>query len=163
MYYNVTCSGREVNGYYGEGASNCYTDYAGSPLYPFGYGLSYTTFEYSEPTSDKTEISLADLKAGAKLRFAVKVKNTGEKAAKETAQLYIRDPFASMMRPLRELKAFKKEEILAGEEKDFSFDIGYDSLGFYLPDGTYTLEPGRFEIYIGPKSTTNNKIDILVK
>ena len=163
MYYNVTCSGREVNGYYGEGASNCYTDYAGSPLYPFGYGLTYTTFEYSEPTAEKTEITLAELKAGEKLRFAVKVKNTGEKAAKETVQLYIRDPFASVMRPLRELKAFKKEEILAGEEKEFSFEIGYDSLGFYLPDGTYTVEPGKFEIYLGDKSTTTNKIEILVK
>ncbi len=163
LYYNTTCSGREVNGYYGEGASNCYTDCPASPLYPFGYGLSYTTFEYSEPSADKTEVSLADLRAGEKLCFSVKVKNTGERAGKETVQLYIRDLKASMMRPLRELKAFKKEEIAPGEEREFSFEIGYESLGFYLPDGTYTVEPGAFEIYLGDRSTTTNKVDIIVK
>ena len=163
MYYNVTPSGREVDGYYGIGAANCYTDIPASPLYPFGYGLSYTTFEYSEPCADKKEITLDSLKAGEKLSFSVKVKNTGKRDAKETVQLYIRDPFASIMRPIRELKAFKKELISAGEEKEFTFDIGYESLGFYFPDGTYTVEPGKFEIYIGDKCTTNNKVEIYVK
>ncbi|MBQ4067170.1 MAG: glycoside hydrolase family 3 C-terminal domain-containing protein [Clostridia bacterium] len=163
LYYGITCSGREVNGYYGEGASNCYTDCPASPLYPFGYGLSYTSFEYSAPTAERDEIELDALKAGEKLRFAVKVKNTGERAGKEVVQLYIRDLKASMMRPLRELKAFKKEELAPGEEREFVFEIGYESLGFYLPDGTYTVEPGRFEIYLGDRSTTTNKVDITVK
>lgn len=163
LYYNVTSSGREVNGYYGEGASNCYTDCPASPLYPFGYGLSYTTFEYSLPEADKAEMSLADLAAGRKFRFAVKVKNTGDRKGKETVQLYIRDLKASMMRPIRELKAFKKEELAPGEEREFAFEIGYDSLGFYKPDGTYVVEPGQFEIYVGDKSTTTNKIDVWVK
>lgn len=163
MYYNVTSSGREVNGYYGEGASNCYTDYPGSPLYPFGYGLSYTSFEYSAPVCNKAEIALDSLLAGEKLTVSVKVKNVGEGAGKEVAQLYIRDPKASMMRPIRELKAFKKEEIFAGEEKDISFEIGAESLGFYKPDGTYVVEKGAFEIYVGPCSTKTQMIEIKVR
>ncbi len=163
MYYNVTSSGREVDGYYGEHPDHCYTDYPGSPLYPFGYGLSYTSFEYSAPVANKTEMTYSDLMAGEKFHFSVKVKNTGERDGKETVQLYIRDPKASMMRPLRELKAFKKEYFEKGEEKEISFDIGAESLGFYLPDGTYTVEPGKFEIYIGDKSTTTNMTEIFVK
>ena len=162
LYYNVTCSGREVNGYYCERPASCYTDSPGSPLYPFGYGLSYTAFDYSAPTAERTSLSMAELLAGEKFRFAVKVKNTGERAGKEVVQLYIRDVKASMMRPLRELKAFRKEKLAPGEEKEIAFEIGYDSLGFYMPDGTYTVEPGAFEIYIGDKSTTNNRIDVKV-
>ena len=163
LYYNVTSSGREVNGYYGEHPENCYTDCPGSPLYPFGFGLSYTSFEYSPVSADKTELSLSCLESGEKFTFTVKVKNTGDRAAKETVQLYIRDPQASMMRPLRELKAFQKLEFAPGEEKEVSFEIGHESLGFYLPDGAYTVEAGRFEIYVGSCSTNAHKIDVLVK
>ena len=163
MYYNVTCSGREVNGYYGEGAANCYTDIKGSPLYPFGHGLSYTAFEYSAPAANKAEMSYNDLMAGEKFRFSVKVKNTGERDGKETVQLYIRDVKASMMRPLRELKAFEKALIKKGEEREFTFEIGKESLGFYLPDGTYTVERGKFEIYVGDKSTSANMTEVVVK
>ncbi|MBR6676206.1 MAG: glycoside hydrolase family 3 C-terminal domain-containing protein [Clostridia bacterium] len=162
LYYNVTCSGREVNGYYGEGASNCYTDYAGSPLYPFGYGISYTSFEYSVPVCDKTEISYDRLVAGEGFTVSVNVKNVGERVGKEVVQLYIRDPKASMMRPLRELKAFAKVEIAKGEEATVTFEIGSESLGFYKPDGTYVIEKGSFEIYVGPYSTSTQRLDVKV-
>lgn len=163
LYYNTTCSGREVNGYYGEHPDHNYTDCPGSPLYPFGYGLSYTSFEYSAPVCDNAEMELSDLLGGDKFSFRIKVKNTGERAGKETVQLYIRDLKASMMRPLRELKAFKKIEFAPGEEKELVFELGAESLGFYLPDGTYTVERGKFEIYIGDRSTTVNKTEITVK
>ncbi len=163
LYYNVTCSGREVNGYYGERPESCYTDIKGSPLYPFGYGLSYTSFEYSKPVADRVEMTYSELMAGEKFRFSVKVKNTGECDGKEIVQLYIRDVKASMMRPLRELKAFEKALIKKGEEKEFTFELGWDSLGFYKPDGTYTVEPGKFEIYVCDKSTSANMIEVVVK
>ena len=163
MYYNVTCSGREVNGYYGEGASNCYTDCPGSPLYPFGHGLSYTKFEYSAPECDKAEIDYESLMAGEKLTVSVRVKNVGERSGKEVVQLYIRDPKASVMRPLRELKSFKKVEISAGEEKVITFELGAESLGFYKPSGSYVVERGAFEIYVGASSIDTQKTRIKVK
>ena len=163
LYYNVTASGREVDGYYGERPERCYSDCPASPLYPFGYGLSYTSFAYGEPTVNKSEMALSDLCAGEKFNFTVNVKNTGETEGKETVQLYIRDLRASYMRPLRELKAFEKISLSAGEEKTVSFDIGYDDLGYYTPYGEYIVEAGRFEIYIGENCLTKNKLDIVLK
>lgn len=163
LYYNVTSSGREVNGYYGEHADHCYTDFPGSPLYPFGYGLSYTTFEYSGVFADKSEMTMEALLEGEKFGFTVAIKNTGERVGKEVAELYIRDPKASMMRPLRELKAFRKVELAPGETKEISLELGKEDLGFYLPSGEYTVEAGRFEIYIGRSSVDCEKLEILVK
>lgn len=162
LYYNVTASGREVDGYYGEHPERCYSDHPASPMYPFGYGISYSNFEYSDITADKLNISLDELKNGGNFKFSVDVKNTSERDGKETVQLYIRDLRASYMRPLRELKAFEKADIAAGETKTFTFDIGYDSLGFFTPNGEYVVEKGTFEIYVGENCLTNRKINIFV-
>lgn len=162
LYYNVTASGREVDGYYGEHPERCYSDHPASPMYPFGYGISYSSFEYSDITADKLNISLDELKNGGSFKFSVDVKNTSERDGKETVQLYIRDLRASYMRPLRELKAFEKADIATGETKTFTFDIGYDSLGFFTPNGEYVVEKGTFEIYVGENCLTNRKINIFV-
>ncbi|MBE6714209.1 MAG: hypothetical protein E7575_02840 [Ruminococcaceae bacterium] len=162
LYYNVTATPREVDGYYGIRPSSSYVDSIGTPLYPFGYGLSYTKFKYSDILCENTEISMEALKKGEKLCFRVKVSNVGEREGVETVQLYIRDVKASMMRPLRELKAFERVIILPGEEKEIAFEIGKGSLGFYLADGSYTVEPGEFEIYIGENCLTHNKVTVKI-
>ncbi len=160
IYYNITKSGRNVDGYYGEGYAQNYIDSLGSPMYPFGYGLSYTTYEYGAPEADKTEISLESLLAGDKLKVWAKVKNTGERAGKEIVQLYIRDHVASCMRPIRELKGFEKPEFAAGEEKIITFEVGAESLGFYNHSGEYVVEKGAIDLFIGENCLTKNKITI---
>ncbi len=162
MYYNVTSSGRLVNCYYGENAGNCYVESIPTPYYPFGYGLSFTEFEYSDIALKNTEISLDDLNNGKTVSVSVDVKNTGDYDAKETVQLYIRDPFAQMMRPLRELKAYSKTEIKKGETKTVTFELGYKDLGYYLEDGEYTIEKGVIEIYVGKDCLTENNTSIRI-
>ncbi len=162
IYYNITSSGRNVDGYYGEGYAHNYIDSLGSPLYPFGYGLSYTTFEYSAPETDRSTISLDELLAGEKVRVSVNVKNTGKIKGKEIVQIYIRDTVASCMRPLRELKGFEKTELAAGEEKTVVFEIGSESLGFYNFDRQYVVEKGEIAFYVGENCLTNNSVSIQI-
>lgn len=162
MYYNVTSSGRLVNCYYGENAANCYVESIPTPYYPFGYGLSYTEFEYGNINLKSSEISLDDLNNGKTISVSVDVKNAGEYDAKETVQLYIRDPFAQMMRPLRELKAFEKVLINKGETKTVTFELGAKDLGYFLEDGEYIIEKGLIEIYVGKDCLTENKTSIRI-
>ncbi|MBR5923469.1 MAG: glycoside hydrolase family 3 C-terminal domain-containing protein, partial [Clostridia bacterium] len=160
LYYNVTSSGRPVDCYYGENPGNCYVDSMPTPCYPFGFGLTYTEFEYSSPVCKADKISLSDLKAGKHLTVSVDVKNTGNVTAKETVQLYIRDVCASLMRPIRELKGFKKVEIASGKTVEVSFDIGYDDLGFYDESGNYVVEKGKIKLFVGKNCLTENQTEI---
>ncbi len=163
LYYNVTSSGRPVNCYYGERPEACYVDSVATPYYPFGYGLSYTSFEYGEIECENPELSLADLKSGKSFKLSLNVKNTGRFDGKETVQLYIHDKVASMMRPLRELKSFKKVFIKKGEEVEVSFSIGYDELGFYNVRGEYVIESGEVDVYIGENCLTDRKTTLILK
>lgn len=163
LYYNVTSSGRPVNCYYGENPEDCYCESIPTPYYPFGFGLSYGEFVYSDYRLDKTEITAEELKAGEKITVSVTVKNKGKMDAKETVQLYIHDPVARMMRPLRELKGFKKVLIPCGEEMLVEIEIGYENLGYYLPNGEYSLEKGEIEVYIGKNCLTENKLSLRIK
>ena len=163
LYYNVTSSGRPVDCYYGENPQNCYIDSIPTPYYPFGYGLSYTAFEYGKPVFDKQELAIDDLKAGKVFNISAVIKNIGNYDGKETIQLYIRDKVASVMRPVRELKAFKKPYIKKGEAYTARFELGYDKLGFYNESGEYIVEKGEFEVFIGENCLTDNKIKIFVK
>ena len=160
MYYNVVATGWN---YYKEGYNQCYVDSKGDPLYPFGYGLSYTTFAYGEPTVNTAETSLEAVKNGENITVTVAVSNTGDVDAKETVQLYIRDKVATLLRPMRELKGFEKTLIKAGQTKEIAFTIGEKELGFYLEDGTFTVEKGEFEIYVGGDCLTKNKVSVWVK
>ncbi len=162
LYYNITKSGRNVDGYYGEGYAQNYIDSLGSPLYPFGYGLSYTSFEYGDAQIEDSSISYEELMAGGKLKISATVKNTGERAGKEIVQLYIRDHVASCMRPIRELKGFEKIELQPGEEKTVVFELGAESLGFYNFDGEYVVERGLIDLYIGENCLTNNPVTIRI-
>ncbi len=162
LYYNVTSSGKYCNCYYGENAANCYVDSIPTPAFPFGFGLSYTQFKYSGINVEEKEIPMSAIKNGTRFKFAVEVENIGEYTAKETVQLYIRDMLATIMRPLRELKAFNKVLIEKGTKKTVEFEIGFDELGYYDDKGNYTIEEGKFEIYIGSDCLTTNKTTIQI-
>ena len=162
LYYNITSSGHPVNGYYGEHPENNYTDSLATPLYPFGYGLSYTTFLYEHLEVDMDALSLEELQNGVRFAVMVQVTNIGEYDGKETVQLYIRDKVASVMRPLRELKGYRKILIRKSETVTVHFSLGWDELGFYRENGEYTVEKGEFKIYIGENCLTENKITINV-
>ena len=127
--------------------TSSFIDVPNRPLYPFGYGLSYTTFEYSEHKIDKSV-----MKEGEKIIASVKVKNTGKYKAKETVQLYIRDLVGSVVRPIKELKGFEKIELDAGEERVVSFEINEESLAFYGADMQRKAEKGKFQVFIAPSS-----------
>lgn len=162
LYYNVTSSGRPVDCYYNENPQNCYLDSTPTPYYPFGFGLSYTEFKYADIKASKNRISLDALKSGKKAEFSIEIKNIGDFDAKETVQLYIRDKVASLMRPIRELKQFKKPFIKKGESVVLTFLLGYEELGFYDENGEYLLEKGEFDIFIGENCLTENKVSFWV-
>ena len=124
-----------------------YIDVVNAPLYPFGYGLSYTTFTY-----DRMKLSSNTLSKDGKLTASIQVKNTGARAGKETVQLYIHDVISSSTRPVKELKGFKQIELQAGECQIVSFEITSEDLKFYNHELEYVCEPGEFEVMIGPNS-----------
>jgi beta-glucosidase len=160
LYYNVAPSGRPVDCYYGENPQNCYIDSIPTPYYPFGYGLSYTRFAYGAVQCENPAVSREDLLAGKDLAVSVELSNTGDFDGAETVQLYIHDPVAKMMRPLRELKAFQKVYLKKGERTVVTFHLTAKDLGYYLADATYTLERGKIEIYVGEHCLTENKTEV---
>lgn len=162
LYYNITASSHPVNGYYGDHPEDNYSDSIATPLYPFGYGLSYTKFKYSNITLNKEITSLESLIQGDKFTVSINVSNVGEFDGKEIVQLYIRDKIASIMRPMRELKDYKKISLKQNETQKVEFELGYESLGFYLENGEYIVEKGEFEIYVGENCLTDNKLVIRV-
>jgi beta-glucosidase len=124
-----------------------YIDEAITPLYPFGWGLSYTQFAYSD-----TAIAQKQIGEGETLEVSVTVKNTGAREGQEVVQLYTRDPVASRSRPLRELKAFEKIALKPGEAKRVTLQVPVESLGFHLDDGTYLVEAGTVQVFVGGNS-----------
>ena len=118
------------------------------PLFPFGYGLSYTTFSLGKATADKKQITAND-----QISFTVSVTNTGNRAGAETVQLYVSDKKASVDRPVKELKAFQKVYLQPGESRDVTLTIGRDALSFFdEATGQWKAEPGTFEALIGTSS-----------
>ena len=149
IYYNHLNTGRPVpEGVkeYRKYQSN-YIDVRNDPLYPFGYGLSYTTFEYGKP-----RLSSTTMNADGTLTLTVNVKNTGKYDADEVVQLYIRDIAASISRPVKELKGFERISLKSGESRDVNFTIDVDMLKFYNSDLQYVAEPGDFEVMVGGNS-----------
>lgn len=146
VYYNHKMTGRPSTG------SNMvfYThhmDVERSPRYPFGYGLSYSTFSYSPVTlSDSVKT------AGTSITAKVTVTNNSAADGEEVVQMYIRDVVGSITRPVLELKGFQKSLIKAGESKEFTFEITDELLSFYRRDFSFGTEPGEFEVFVGPSS-----------
>ena len=114
------------------------------PLFPFGHGLSYTTFAYGKPAADKKVMSADD-----QISFTVTVKNTGDREGQEVVQLYISDKKSSLPRPVKELKGFKKVKLAPGEEKEVTFTIDKEALSFFDDaQHAWVAEPGKFEAVI---------------
>ena len=149
LYYNHQPTGRPVP----EGTKEFrkyqsnYLDVRNDPLYPFGYGLSYTTFSYSD-----LQLSATEMSPTGSVEASVTVTNSGKVDATEIVQLYIRDLVASVSRPVKELKGFERITLKAGESKNVTFTITPEMLKFYNYDLKYVLEPGDFSIMVGPNS-----------
>lgn len=148
IYYNHFNTGRPGPGY------GKYVDGPSTPLYPFGFGLAYTTFEYGQ-----IQLSTQELKPGKSLTANVKIKNTGARAGTEVVQLYIRDVAASAgPRPVRELKGFQKILLQPGESRDVSFAISEKELGYYDANGNWLVEPGEFQLWICKDSASGTPV-----
>ena len=124
-----------------------YIDSPNIPRYAFGYGLSYTTFKYSD-----FKISRLAIQAGESAQVSFTVTNTGKVAGEEVAQLYLRDPVASVVRPLKELKDFRKISLKPAESKTVVFTIDKDKLAFYNAQLEWLAEPGKFNLMVGSAS-----------
>ena len=159
LYYNHLNTGRPVadNASFAKFASNA-LDVSNGALYPFGYGLSYTTFSYSDVTLSANEIA----KNGS-VTATVTVTNTGKRDADEVVQLYVHDLVASIARPVKELKGFERIHLAVGESKTVTFTIGADQLSFYNADLKKVVEPGDFDIMVGSNSRDVKKARLTVK
>jgi beta-glucosidase len=160
LYYNHMNTGRPPRPYdFGRdsqiddnlnrelGYNSNYIDISPYPLYPFGYGLTYTTFEYG-----RVELSTNKLRPGEILTIRAVVTNTGKIAADEVVQLYVRDIVGTLIRPVRELKGFRRIRIEPGESKVAEFSLSRDSLAFFDNHEQRIVEPGKFELYVGGSS-----------
>lgn len=148
LYYNHKNTGRPLpEGKWFQKFRSNYLDVSNDPLYPFGYGLSYTTFTYGD-----VKLSSTSLKGNQVLNASVTVTNSGTRDGKETVQLYIHDIVGSSTRPVKELKGFQKIELKAGETRTITFKITPEDLKFYNYDLKYDWEAGDFEIMIGGNS-----------
>jgi len=145
IYYNYKNTGRPGPG--GHVFWSHYNDEKNNPLYPFGYGLSYSSFNYSDLNVEKIN------KSSIKINF--KVINESNVIGEEVVQLYIRDLFSSITRPVKELKRFRKVEFVSNEEKTISFTLNIDDLGYLDNDGKLQFEEGDFEIMVGGSSNTS--------
>ncbi|MCB0632953.1 MAG: beta-glucosidase BglX [Lewinella sp.] len=147
VYHSMLNTGRPYNGEQASKFKSNYLDIPNEPLYPFGYGLNYTTFEYSD-----LSISGSELKRDGSLTVNVTVKNTGTRAGSEIVQMYIRDVVGSISRPKRELKGFEKIQLAVGESKTVTFTIDEELLKFYNYDLNFVAESGEFQVFVGPNS-----------
>lgn len=148
IYYNHLNTGRpQPEGRPFEKFRSNYIDIDNNPLYPFGYGLSYTTFKYGPLQLDATSMT-----ADGQIKVTVPVTNTGSRDADEVVQLYLHDVAASIARPVKELKDFARISLRAGETRNVTFTITADKLKFYNSELQYVCEPGEFQIMVGPNS-----------
>ncbi len=155
LFYNHKNTGRPLaEGKWFEKFRSNYLDVSNDPLYPFGYGLSYTNFEYSD-----VKLSNNTLNRGQGITATVTVKNTGSREGKEVVQMYIRDLVGSITRPVKELKGFQKVSLKAGESKDITFNITEEDLKFYNSDLQFVAEPGDFKVFIGTNSRDVKEAD----
>ena len=145
LYYNAKSTGRPRSR--GDVFWSHYTDSPNGALYPFGFGLSYTTFEYSD-----VELSADELAIGDELTVAVTVKNTGERTGTEVVQLYVRDLVGSVTRPVKELKGFRRVELAPAAERKVTFTLTADDLAFFTGRGRWEAEPGEFAASVGTSS-----------
>lgn len=169
LYYNHNMTGRP---YRGEklladidleagqtslGNTSYYLDYGAYPLFPFGYGLSYTTFEYSNASLDRKEYGVEDT-----ITLSFTLSNTGEYKGTEVVQVYVRDLVGTLTRPVKELKAFERVELASGESRKVTLQIPVQSLAFWGLDGVKKVEPGDFQLWVAGDSATGEALSFKV-
>lgn len=156
VYYNHKSTGRPEpqQGDYGTVFWSHYTDEKNTPQYPFGYGLSYTSFEYAEP-----QLSAETMAMDESVTLSVSITNSGEMSGEEVVQFYINDHFSKPIRPVQELKGFQKIKLDAGETKTVSFTITKETLGFYNDEEEFVTQPGMFTFMVGTSSADVKSID----
>ena len=158
LYYNHKNTGRP----HGEYAPfqkfvSAYTDEINGPLYPFGFGLSYTSYEYSPVT-----LSASEMPVNGSVTASVTVTNTGDRDGDEIVQFYIHDIYATSTRPVKELKGFKKVHLTAGQSVQVEFTVTADELSYYNHDLEWVCEPGDFDLFIGPDSRRGEPVRLTV-
>ena len=147
VYHSMLRTGRPYDEGTGPKFRSNYLDIPNEPLYPFGYGLSYTTFSYGTPS-----ISSSSMSAGGSVTVSVEVTNTGNRTGEEVVQLYLRDVVGSISRPVKELKGFEKITLAPGESQTVTFTVGEELLKFYNAHFKQVVEPGVFQVFVGPNS-----------
>jgi beta-glucosidase len=157
IYYNAKNTGRPYQGERKKIFKSNYIDMPNTPQYPFGYGLSYTNFTYGNIVLSETLLAGKNKVLNAKINIT----NSGACAGEETVQLYLNDPVASVTRPVKELKHFKKVFLQPGETKEVSFDITTEDLKFYNSNLIWDWESGKFNIYIGTNSQEVKKTSVV--
>jgi beta-glucosidase len=145
LYYSMKNTGRPMDP--NDKYTSKYLDVPNTPLYPFGYGLGYTTFEYDEPSASAETFSEKN-----PVEFSVEVRNSGDRAGRETVQFYVRDLVGSVTRPVLQLKGFRQIDLEPGETKTVTFTLTTDDVAFYRRDMSYGWEPGDFDLFVGPNA-----------
>jgi beta-glucosidase len=145
IYYNHMNTGRPPEG--STRYNSKYLDLPWTPQFPFGFGLSYTQFKITN-----LQLSDASIARNGQLKVSVEVQNVGKREGDEVVQLYIRDVAASMTRPVKELKGFKRISLKPGETQRVEFMLGPEHLGFYNREMKYVVEPGEFKVMVGSSS-----------
>jgi beta-glucosidase len=160
IFYNEKSTGRPFDP--NSKWTSKYIDEANSPQWPFGFGLSYTTFEYKGLSATPETVVMRDAPntQQAKIRVSIQVKNTGSLAGEEVVQLYVRDLVGSVTRPVKELKGFQKIMLQPGETRELKFTLSEKELGFYRRDMTFGTEPGEYEIMVGGNSEELQKVKV---
>jgi beta-glucosidase len=160
IYYNHMNTGRpaaESGPQADKKYTSKYLDIPFTPEYPFGFGLSYTTFQYSN-----VRLSSSQIRLGGKLTARANVANTGKYESDEIVQLYTRQLAASLSRPVRELRSFQRIHLKPGETKTVEFNLSTDDLAFYQAGGQLTAEPGAFQLWVAPDSASGQTVDFQI-
>lgn len=155
VYYNHFKTGRPLEGAKEPTFKSRYRDIPNEPLFPFGFGMSYTRFSYSD-----FQLSSPEIKKGGTVFASITVKNSGSYEGEEVVQMYIRDLVASSIRPVKELKGFEKISLKPGESKTVQFQISDKELSFFDNAGNVLLEPGQFHIFVGPDSKNTSQLSL---
>lgn len=153
VFYNEKSTGRPFDP--NSKWTSKYLDSPNTPLFPFGFGLGYTTFEYSPPSLDRRTF-----KTGETLTVSVTVRNTGKRVGEETVQLYVRDLVAGTTRPVKALKDFRKIQLQPNESKTIQFSLDQQAFAYWQKDMRFAPEPGEFDILIGPNAVTLKSVRV---